>query len=101
MSYVENITVKNYNQMHVLETAAVKWICDKISQDRWPTLGNNTIYQLNNNISDIGLCNLNETEFQKMYNTDIGTTINSSPNNTEIISQARMMLFGWLYILNK
>eukprot|EP01084_Bolivina_argentea_P161071 280406_1 len=89
--FVNNTCILNINQPNILNYGGFS--CDKINQDRWPILGSNKIYQLNNNVSNVGLCGLSETEFQMKYNTDLNTIIYGQPNNTDIIQQAKYMLF--------
>ena len=59
----------------------------------YPKLGNNTIYLLSNNIDKVGLCGLSEKKFQETFNNDLGTIIQGTPNNTQIINQAKQLLF--------
>ena len=62
--------------------------------DTWPILGNNTIYILNQtNVKNVGLCDMSLPEFQTKYSYDIGTVVRAQPNSTEILIQAKSMLF--------
>eukprot|EP00483_Globobulimina_turgida_P008737 UN08755 len=62
--------------------------------DSWPVLGNNTIYINSDNVTVTGLCGMSEIEFQKKYNTDLGTVINGPANTTLILSEAKAMLWS-------
>ena len=69
-------------------------------QDQWPVLGNNTIYvipgNVGNDIKNVGLCNLTESEFQSKYNTDLDTKIMAASDemNKQFIADAKAMLFS-------
>merc|ERR1719384_2819778 len=70
-----------------------QWNCD-YSTDRWPILGNNSIYTQEKGVADtIGLCGVNEKEFQTKYNMDIDTKIYGAVNDTQLLQQARDMLW--------
>ena len=60
----------------------------------WPILGNNIIECENCNSTSTGLCGLNQIEFQKTYNYDLGTTISDWPNNTLLLQKAQNMIFS-------
>ena len=69
-------------------------------QDQWPVLRDNIIYvdpkNVNNNIKNVGLCNLEESEFQSKYKTDLGTKILASSDeiNQKFVEEAKAMLFS-------
>eukprot|EP01084_Bolivina_argentea_P237198 398717_1 len=69
--------------------------CDnQTDHNQWPQLGNNKIYIRNQSVLNmVGLCNLNEKEFQEKYKIDLNTIISVKINDSEIIKQARNMLF--------
>ena len=64
------------------------------SQTAWPILSNNTVYVLGSNVNKVGLCGLNEKDFQTKYKTDIATIIKGYPDNKAIIQQAKQLLMG-------
>ena len=67
-----------------------------ISLESFPILGNNTIHILSNNtniINNIGLCEMNEKDFQSKYNNDIGTIILGYPDDNALIQQAKKLLW--------
>eukprot|EP01084_Bolivina_argentea_P000567 1064_1 len=67
-----------------------------ISSASFPVLGNNTIHILSNDsndISQVGLCEINLSEFQTKYNNDIGTLVKGYPDNNAIINQAKSLLW--------
>ena len=72
-----------------------------LSINQWPKLGNNQIYYINNynktimNNKNVGLCNMNESEFQLKYNLDLNTNIYyHQPNNTQILQKAKLLLWN-------
>eukprot|EP01084_Bolivina_argentea_P064487 117606_1 len=70
-----------------------QWNC-QYTTDRWPILGNNTIYTNDNGyVNTIGLCTLNEASFQTKYKMDLNTKIYGPANDTQVIQQARDMLW--------
>ena len=73
----------------------VSYIDCNISNQSFPILGNNMIHVLTNNqtyIDQVGLCNVNETYYQKQYQSDFGTIIQGYPNDSAIIKMARDLL---------
>ena len=65
--------------------------------DAYPILGQNFIATQKGDPSLTGLCNLNESMFQQIYNMDIGTTINSWPSDDSLINQAYDILWDYTY----
>ena len=63
------------------------------SKEAWPMLGDNKIYALGSDLSNVGLCGMNEKEFQSKYNMDKGTVILGEPDNEKIIQQAKQLLY--------
>merc|ERR1712013_843219 len=59
------------------------------SQSTWPKLGNNSVWTLATNVSAVGLCGLSEVEFQAKYGADLGTVVQSNPDNEAIVQQAK------------
>eukprot|EP01083_Nonionella_stella_P012567 35640_1 len=72
--------------------------CNVTQINQWPILANNTIYLSNvhnqTQVNNVGLCGMQEKEFQSKYNYDIGTAIYgaNSVNDSDIINRARQML---------
>jgi len=70
--------------------------CDA-SQDTWPVMGGNVVY-INNGATTpntvTGLCGTDEKSFQQTYGRDLGTVILNSPNDKEILKQAKAMLWA-------
>ena len=62
-------------------------------KDAWPFLGGNTIHTLDASKST-GLCGMSEAEFQKKYNYDLGTVIMGPPNDTQLLQQAKQLLWA-------
>ncbi len=71
------------------------WNCQRPTNE-WPILKNNKIYTLNASaVALMGLCNLNEQQFQKKYNSDIGTIIQgpNDINNAQLVELAKELIF--------
>ena len=70
-----------------------QWNCED-AQSRWPLLGNNTVYiSQNGDVDKIGLCGLNEGDFQQKYKMDIGTVMHGPVDDAKLLQQARDMLW--------
>ena len=64
------------------------------SQDTWPITYDNKIYIANGSSTNVGLCDATEEGIQSYKSYDLGTQIfGTYPNYTEIINQARQILF--------
>ena len=72
--------------------------CDpsEYPKDTWPKMGNNRIYPATDSFAyPMGLCGKKEADFQSSEQWDLGTIVNTkAPNNTQIISQAKDLLWA-------
>ena len=60
----------------------------------WTVLSNNSIHiSDSNHVSNVGMCGLNEKQFQDKYARDLNTNVHGPPNNTAIIQRAKNMLW--------
>lgn len=57
-------------------------------------LGDNVVSTPSGDPSKTGLCNMNEANFQKTTGLDGGTTINPLPDDTDLLNQAKNMLWS-------
>ena len=90
------VTAKKTKSMPVLNYGS--FACST-KEEQWPIMGNNTIYvnisRIGGNLTNVGLCNFTESEFQSKFNKDIDTKIYKVTDqiNKEFIQNVKAMLF--------
>ena len=59
--------------------------------DVWIYVGNNSIYTANG--TEVGICNVSMSEMQS-HGYDLGSTVQKWGNSTQLLQQAKQLIFG-------